>query len=271
MRLGLSSYTYGWAVGVRGHEPAQPLDEQGLLDRCRERGIKLLQIGDNLPLHAMDENRLDRLAERASIEGVQLEVGARGLTLEHVTRYAAIARRLGATLIRFVIDDADYHPAVSEIIQVLQKSIPLLDGLTIGLENHDRFLAIDFRTMVLGAASERIGICLDTANSLGAGEGIEAVAAVLAPFTVNLHIKDFMVRRLPHMMGFTVEGRPAGDGALNIPSLLGKLQPLNRCHTVILEQWTPPETDLELTIAREAAWAVQSLNYLKPFFGPTPV
>ena len=43
MTLGLSSYTYGWAVGVRGHEPAQPLDEHGLLDRCREHGVKLLQ------------------------------------------------------------------------------------------------------------------------------------------------------------------------------------------------------------------------------------
>ena len=98
MKLGLSSYTFGWAVGVRGHEPARPLDEHGLLDRCRERGVKLLQIGDNLPLHLFDEARLERLAMRAAQEGVQLEVGARRLTLERVDQYAAIARRLGAKL-----------------------------------------------------------------------------------------------------------------------------------------------------------------------------
>ena len=50
MTLGLSSYTFGWAVGVRGQEPARPLDECGLLDKCREHSVKLLQIGDNLPL-----------------------------------------------------------------------------------------------------------------------------------------------------------------------------------------------------------------------------
>src|SRR4051794_12595286 len=109
MILGLSSYTFGWAVGVPGHAPAQPLDEHGLLDRCREHGIKLLQIGDNLPLHTFDDTRLDRLAARAASEGVQLEVGARRLTLERVAEYAAIARRLDAKLIRFVIDDAEYH------------------------------------------------------------------------------------------------------------------------------------------------------------------
>src|SRR5436305_13291592 len=101
MILGLSSYTFGWAVGVPGYAPAQPLDEHGLLDRCREHGIKLLQIGDNLPLHTFEDTRLDRLAARAAREGVDLEVGARRLTLGNIETYAVIARRLGAKLIRF--------------------------------------------------------------------------------------------------------------------------------------------------------------------------
>ena len=37
MILGLSSYTFGWAVGVRGQEPAQPLDEIGCLDPFAKR------------------------------------------------------------------------------------------------------------------------------------------------------------------------------------------------------------------------------------------
>lgn len=110
MILGLSSYTFGWAVGVPGYAPTRPLDEHGLLGRCREHGVKLLQIGDNLPLHTFDEARLDLLARRAASEGVRLEIGARCLTLGNVQAYAAIARRLGAKLIRFVIDDAEYHP-----------------------------------------------------------------------------------------------------------------------------------------------------------------
>jgi sugar phosphate isomerase/epimerase len=266
IRLGLSSYTYGWAVGVRGHEPPLTLDEHGLLDKCLEHGLKLLQIGDNLPLHSFDDARLKRLAERAAREGVQLEVGARGLTVKRVAQYAAIARRLDATLIRFVIDEAGYHPAPDEIIGVLRTAEPLLDGLTLGIENHDRFPAATLRSIIDAIFSDRIGVCLDTANSLGAGEDIVRVAAALAPVTVNLHVKDFSIERVPHAMGFTVSGRPAGAGILDLPSVLRRIEPFGRCATAVLELWTPPELDIERTVAKEEAWAAQSLAYLKPLF-----
>jgi sugar phosphate isomerase/epimerase len=266
IRLGLSSYTYGWAVGVRSHEPACPLDENGLLDKCREHGVRVLQIGDNLPLHTFDAARLDRLAQRAKNERVQLEIGARRLTVEHVAKYATIARQLGARLIRFVTDDTDYHPQPDDVSGVLRKAVSLLDGLTLGIENHDRFPAATLRSMIEAVGSDRIGVCLDTANSLGAGEGLETVLGYLAPLTVNLHIKDFHIARVPHLMGFAIEGRPAGQGLLDIPTLLKRLTPVARCQTAVLELWTPPESTLEDTIAREAAWAGQSLDFLKPLF-----
>ena len=266
MKLGLSSYTFGWAVGVPGYASAQPLDENGLLDQCREHDVKLLQIGDNLPLHDFTTTRLTRLAERAARDGVQLEVGVRGLAMPRVADYAAIARRLGAKLIRLVIDDGGYHPDSKTVTALLREAVPLLDGLTLGIENHDRFPAATLRAMIEAAGSERIGVCLDTANSLGAGEGLDAVVRELGSLTVNLHIKDFHIARVPHLMGFTVEGRPAGSGFLNLPRLLDQLAPFNRCRTAVLELWTPPEPELEDTIAKEEAWAVQSLQYLKPFF-----
>lgn len=266
IRLGISSYTYSWAVGVPGHKPACPLDENGLLDKAHEHGVTLLQIGDNLPLHTFDSARLERLVRRAAHEGILLEVGARRLTLERAAEYIAIARRVGAKLIRFVIDDANYHPAPAAVTSVLREVAPLLRGLTLGIENHDRFPAASLRSMIEAAGAENIGVCLDTANSLGAGEGIETVAAVLAPITVNLHIKDFWIERVPHLMGFTVTGCPAGNGMLNLPALLEELAPHSRCQTAVLETWPSPEATLDATIAKEALWAAQSIKYLKPFF-----
>jgi len=266
MKLGISSYTYSWAVGVPGHKPAIPLDEYGLLDKAHEHGVAVLQIGDNLPLHTFDSARLDRLAQRAAHEGVRLEVGARRLTPERVTEYATIARSVGAKLMRFVIDDADYHPAAPDVTKVLREAAPLLHGLTLGIENHDRFPAATLRSLIEATGSDNIGICLDTANSLGAGEGIEAVAAVLAPITVNLHIKDYWIERVPHLMGFSVTGRPAGGGMLNLPRLLEQLASHRRCQTTVLETWPPPEATLEATLAKENSWAEQSMKYLKPFF-----
>jgi hypothetical protein len=96
---------------------------------------------------------------------------------------------------------------------------------------------------------------------MGAGEGIETVASLLAPFTVNLHIKEFIVERHPHTMGFSIEGRPVGQGQLPLGWLLDQLGP--RCHSAILESWTPPGTGIEQTMRKEQAWAVESVEYLK--------
>ena len=197
---------------------------------------------------------------------MQLEVGARRLTFGNVEAYATIARRLGAKLIRFVIDDADYHPTPEAVSIVLRQCVPLLAGLELGIENHDRFPAATLREMIESAGSDRIGVCLDTANSLGAGEGLDTVLRELGPLTVNLHIKDFQIARVPHLMGFTMEGRPAGGGMLDVPAMLADLAPFPRCETAVLELWTPPEPDLERTVAKEESWAAQSLEYLKPLF-----
>jgi 3-oxoisoapionate decarboxylase len=171
-----------------------------------------------------------------------------------------------ARLVRFVIDDVDYHPDSRTVAALLDKAARFTDEVVLGIENHDRFAAATLRTMVESAGSDRIGVCLDTANSLAAGEGLETVLRELAPLTVNLHLKDFHIARVPSLMGFTVEGRPAGSGFLNIPKLLEQLRPVGRCQTAILELWTPPEPRLEDTIRKEETWAVQSLEFLKPLF-----
>lgn len=266
MRLGISSYTFGWAVGVKGFARAIALNERDLLEIAARAGVSVLQIGDNLPLHTVHRSTLTDFAAAAKARGVQIEVGARRLVPERIAQYAEVARILGARLLRFVIDDADYHPSPESATSILKDSARLLDGLVLGVENHDRFKAKTLRHMIESAGDERIGVCLDTANSLGAGEGIEAVADILAPLTVNLHIKDFSIERVPHLMGFQVTGRPAGAGMLNIPRLLETIAPHKRCETAILELWTPPEARIEDTVAKEARWANESLEYLKPFF-----
>jgi len=266
MQLGLSTYTYGWAVGVPGYEPAHPLDEQGLLDRAQRHGVKLVQVCDNLPLQRLPEERIARFSERAMRERVTVEIGFQRLTVDRMAEMAAVARRVGAKLIRCVIDGADHHPSPAQAVETLREVQPMLEGLTLGIENHDRFPVRTLRSIVETVGSERIGICLDTANSLGAGEGLATVVSELAPLTVNLHVKDFHITRLPHLMGFAVQGRPAGAGMLDVGWLLEQLAPFRRCRTAVLELWTPPESAVDSTVAKEEAWAAQSLEYLKPLF-----
>ena len=266
MLLGLSSYTYGWSIGFPGNCPEKPMDELGLLDRAGGFGLKLVQVCDNLPLQKMGRERLTAFSRRAARDDVAIEVGSRGLAVDHVVEMTGLAKEVGAKLIRFVIDGPGYHPAKAAIVSILRECAPELGDITLGIENHDRFQARILRAIIEEVGSARIGICLDTANSLGAGEGLESVVSILAPVTVNLHIKDYQITRLPHLMGFIVEGRPAGGGMLDIGWLLDQLAPFGRCQTAVLELWTPPELVISETVAKEEAWAFQSVHYLRPFF-----
>ncbi len=264
MKFGISSYAFGWGIGFEGAYPERPMDEHDLLRAAVDVGAKAVQIADNLPMETFSPERLRRLSDAAAASGLQIEVGARRLTVERLKLYIEIARLVGSPFVRFVIDDADYHPSVEQIRELLVECLPELRDIRLAIENHDRLPAMTLRKLLETVNSDRIGICLDTANSLGAGEGIDMVLGELAPWVINVHIKDFAIGRIPTKMGFWVAGRPAGAGQLNIPELIDKLQCHRRCQSATLELWTPFEESLDATIRKEAQWVRQSCAYLKP-------
>lgn len=263
MRFGISSYTYTWSVGVQGSEPPDPWDEKRLVEMAAQLGVDCLQIADNLPLDTFSPQRLGELKHAARQAGIELEAGARGLTPERLGQYIHIARTLNAGLLRFVIDMEGFAPNVEEVIRIIRDALPGLEreNVTLAIENHDRLKAREFEEIITGVDHPLVGICLDSVNSMGAGEGIEPVTMLLAPYTFNLHIKDFEVKRHPHKMGFTIEGTPAGRGQLDLDWMLAQLG--ERCRSAILELWTPPESTLEETIRKERQWAGESVHYLK--------
>lgn len=265
-RLGLSSYSVAWNVGVPGYEaPSEPLDVFGLLGLADELGLGVVQIADNLPLHLLTENTRQRLRRLADEKRISLEVGTRGILPVHLEHYLQIARELGSPILRVVVDTADHHPSAEEVIALLRPQLPIFakNGITLSIENHDRFKARTLADIITTLNHPFVGICLDTVNSFGALEGPEVVVAELGRFVVNLHVKEFVVRRVPHNMGFIVTGAPAGQGMLNIPWLLDTLQRQGRSFNAILETWLYPETSMTQTVALEMIWVRQSVQYLR--------
>jgi 3-oxoisoapionate decarboxylase len=265
MILGIGSYTFTWAVGVPGHIPAYPLNEQGLILKARELGVGLIQIADNLPLDKMDDKRIEELVAMAAVSGIILEAGSNRMTADRLEQYIGIAERIGSGILRFVIDGEGYAPHLNEVVAIIKDAEPELKkrNIILALENHDRLLSREFAGIIERAGTNNAGICLDCANSLGAGEGIREVVETLAPYTVNLHLKEIMIQRKFHRMGFDVEGKPFGKGQLPLEWILSKLT--NACRTAIVELWTPPEENIEDTILKERSWAEQSIRYLRNF------
>ena len=66
MKLGISSYTYPWAVGVGDEIPAVRLDAFGLLLRAQALGVRVLQLADGLALHQLSAADLDAILHRAA-------------------------------------------------------------------------------------------------------------------------------------------------------------------------------------------------------------
>lgn len=260
MKLGISSYAYGWAIGFGAVRPPIPMRVMDLLAHAVRLNCQVVQIADNLPPESFSPEQRAEAEQYAARQGLELELGARRLTPERLALMVNLAREMKVQLIRFLIDDGDYHPPLTDIASLLRDALPMLGEVRIAIENHDRFRAVELRRLMEQVASDRVGICLDVANSFGMGECPQAVVRELAPWVINLHLKDVTIRRIDTLMGFLIEGCPVGTGKIDIRWVLDQITA--RCTSAILESWTPQRGSLAETIQAEADGVDQSYRYL---------
>lgn len=240
----------------------KPVD---LVARARDLGVQVVQYADNMPLHELDRRDIQRIAQAAEAQGIDIEVGTVGLDPANLARYLAIATQLGSPFVRVVIDTPENRPSAEEIVATLRRVLPSFakEGVRILIENHDRFPAKSLASILEAVDMPELGICLDTVNSLGSLEFVGAVWAVLAPWVMNVHVKDFEIHRSDHKMGFMVEGTAAGEGRLDIRWLVRQAQALPHDPNLILELWPGYEGDAERTAAKERIWVEESIAFLK--------
>ncbi|MCL1895368.1 MAG: sugar phosphate isomerase/epimerase [Clostridiales bacterium] len=259
MEFGLCTYCYTWAVGFEGHRPGKPMDAMGFLEKAAAYSVGLAQFSDNMDLTGFSDAQLSEIKRFASENNIEIQVGTRGFPA--IPRYCEIATALGAKLVRAVIDDPDGRMTSGAIAAELEKLLPLLEvnGLVLALENHDHISSYTYADVLSETGSGNIRICLDTTNSIGIGEGIKETIGLLAPYVANVHIKDYCIYRPYHKLGLVVEGRPAGQGMLDIPALVKMFWGA----TAVLELWTAPEANDADTIAKEEQWVKESVSYIK--------
>lgn len=264
MQYGLGSYAYAWAIGVPGYDIPQPMTHIAFIERAAELGFGLVQIADNLPLHTLSDEQSTAMLLAAKSQNIRIEVGTRGIAPDHLRRYLEIAQRCKSSILRVVVDTSDHHPEPDEVIDTLGDILPEFAKakITIAIENHDRFKSATLAHIIQVLDNPYVGICLDTVNSFGALEGPDVVIDMLGPYVVNLHLKDFEIKRLDHNMGFSLTGTPAGSGMLDIPSLIRRLKAFNREFNAILELWPWWTGDALSTIDMEDRWARESVRYL---------
>jgi len=269
MKLGVSSFTFPWAIGGIESDHPVVMSALELLEKANVLGADVLQIADNLPIGHMGDSELQKLRSAAGGFGIALEVGTRGIRPENIDRFLAIAQILGSPILRVVIDSKGHEPDIAEICQLLQPFAAKFKSANIKLaiENHDRLTCAEFNEIIDRLGSDWVGICLDTVNSLGAVEAPNTVVPALAPRAINVHMKDFEIIRSNGQMGFTVQGTALGKGRLDIPAVIAAVGGSAREITSVIELWTPRQESYSATVELEEAWAKESVAFLRKSIG----
>ena len=269
MRLGISSFTFPWAIGGIDDDHPVAMTAFELLEKAHALGADVLQIADNLPIAGLSNDELGKLRARADGLGVSLEVGTRGITTSNIDRFLEIATLLGSPILRIVIDTKEHEPTLDEINSLLAPFADRFRNLNIKLaiENHDRLTCAQFNKIIDRLGDDWVGICLDTVNSLGAVEAPNTVVPALAPRAINVHMKDFEIVRSNGQMGFTVQGTALGQGRLDVQGVISSVGGSKRDITSVIELWTPRQASYEETVALEESWATQSVKFLRASIG----
>jgi len=136
--------------------------------------------------------------------------------------------------------------------------------ITLAVENHFDLRSVVLATIMETLASDRVRVCLDTANSIGLLERPLETAAILGRYASQVHIKDFIVEK--GAVGYHITGRPLGAGWLELDELLRILGSRASQLDYAVELWMDPEESREETLAKEARWIAASISVAKRLF-----
>ena len=138
-------------------------------------------------------------------------------------------------------------------------------GVTLALENHFLLDSATLAAIVAAADRPSLGVCLDVANSTACGEWPEKTVEMLAPYAVNLHLKDYRFEIDTYGVGFRAVGTPLGEGELDIPYVFNALEEAGREVNVILEHWLPLTAVERDGLELEDVWTGKSIEAVQVY------
>lgn len=209
-------------------------DPARFLDFCRERGAAGVQLPLGTP-PAEDARRLRAAAEKY---GMYLEGSSRPpkdkADLARFEAEVKAARECGAAVVRTVMlggrryetfhTAKEYAAFADGALASLRLAEPVVarHKVTLAVENHKDFRADELIGVLKAVSSERVGVCVDTGNSLALLERPADTAGALAPWAAACHLKDMGVEEAAD--GFLLAEVPLGDGFLDLKGIAGVLR-----------------------------------------------
>lgn len=223
--MGLTSDSF---QSIRFSSPAKLLEA----DRLMELAAKVGAAGAHGGMTSIDfewAKKTRRLKEQL---GMYLEIQTflpredPGV-FEHAVR---VAKEAGATSLRVVcllgrryemFDRLEaWKAAVEGFHRQIRAALPIVEKykMPLGIENHKDWLVDQQVALMKQYSSEYLGVCLDTGNNLSILDDPIETVQKLAPYTVNVHLKDMAVEE--YAKGFLLSEVPLGEGMLDMKKIV---------------------------------------------------
>ena len=262
MKIGIGTYALFWEVS--GSAP-EPLSLAGTIDRAAQLGCDVFQICDDPRIEIEGGAGLASLRERAGQQSLELELGTRSVTRDHLARYIGIAEELGARTLRSMVQAHEISAGPAAVVEELRAVLPLLDAaaVTLALETYEQIPTSTLIEVIEAVDSPSVRLCLDPANCVPSLEHPREVVESCAPHTATLHVKDFGFTRREGWVGFTYSGTPLGEGLLDLDHELATVYAEGRTPSAIVEHWLPWQGEIGATLAAERDWTDRSLAHLR--------
>jgi sugar phosphate isomerase/epimerase len=265
-KFGISSWSYPWSVGVAiGPQPLKKMTALDILKKAKALNIGLVQIADNLPLENFSKTDFNEFVAFATDNQIAIEVGTKGTEVDHLLKFLEICIKLKSQILRTLPALFSKKAVMHEVEKNIREVLPKFQeaGVTIVLENTEAFKAQEYADLIERVNHPNFRMCLDLANALGTMEGPEYVLDKLIPYCGNYHFKDIVVVRSQTLMGFTVQGKPSGQGQLSLTWVLDELNKRALSPSVIIELWPPFQENIEATMLLEDKWVKESADFMR--------
>jgi sugar phosphate isomerase/epimerase len=112
-----------------------------------------------------------------------------------------------------------WHSFLQEILAGLRQATVIAEraGINLAMENHQDLASEELLWLCESIESQRLGITLDTGNTLATAEEPVDFARRVAPYVKNIHLKDYQVSMSNE--GYRLVRCPLGQGVVDFPTL----------------------------------------------------
>nr|WP_076389140.1 TIM barrel protein [Vaginimicrobium propionicum] len=262
MTLGIGTYATFWEWSSRN---PNPISLAGMIERTHDLGCEVFQICDYPQIEKMDTVQLEEVKAQADELGIELELGTRGTDVNHLTKYLDIADILGTRTLRSMVQVGDGKPSLEQSLQNVKNLLPRLheQEVKLAFETYEQLPTAKLVDFIKQIADPAVGIALDPANCVAGLEHPNDVIRRCAPYTINLHVKDFAFSRRTGWVGFTYAGAKMGEGLLDFAYEIEQVRPVERNINMIVEHWLVWQETAEKTIELEQKWTRDTIEYVR--------